>query len=114
VNFWNSLGYEKCAISEAQGQAGGVWLLKSHDCPYVINVVDIYYQAVTVSVSHRSRLWYFSAVYACPYLCGRQQLWNYLASLRTHIDGPWLLMGDFNEIVFPSEVKGDVFFCEFR
>ena len=84
-------------------------MLKSHDCPYVINVVDIYYQVVTVSVTHRGRLWYFSAVYACPYLCGRQQLWNYLASLRTHIDGLWLLMGDFNEIVFPSEVKGGLF-----
>ena len=109
VNFWNSLGYEQCAISEAQGQAGGVWLLKSHDCPYVINVMDIYYQAVTLSVIHRGRLWYFSVVYACPYLCGRQQLWNYLACLRTHIDGHWLLMGDFNEIVLPSEVKGGVF-----
>jgi len=43
VNFWNSLGYEQCAISEVQGQARGVWLLKSQDCPYVINVVDIYY-----------------------------------------------------------------------
>ena len=71
--------------------------------------MDIYYQVVTVSVTHRGRLWYFSAVYACPYLCGRQQLWNYLASLRTHIDGLWLLMGDFNEIVFPSEVKGGLF-----
>jgi L-amino acid N-acyltransferase YncA len=30
VNFWNSLGYEQCAIFEAQGQAGGVWLLKSY------------------------------------------------------------------------------------
>jgi len=75
-----------------------------------VGVFGCYYQAIITSVTHRGRLWYFSAIYACPYLCGRQQLWNYLASLRTHIDGPWLLMGDFNEIVLPSEVKGGIFF----
>ena len=66
-----------------------------------------------MSVTNRGRLWYFSAVYACPYLCGRQQQWNYLASLQTYINGPWLLMGDFNDIVFPSEVKGGVFSVNF-
>jgi hypothetical protein len=56
----------------ARGHEGGVWLLKLCDCPYIIDIIDIYYQVVTMLVTHNGKLWYSSVVYVfpCPF-CSR-------------------------------------------
>lgn len=39
----------------------------------------------------------------------RTKLWEYLANLCIKIKDSWLLVGDFNEITKPSEVRGGNF-----
>lgn len=109
ANFWQGLGYVKCAISEATGHAGGIWILKSINCNYVIDIVETYFQAVTVSLKSDDKMWFFTGVYASPRITNRDNLWGYLKNIRPHLSSPWLLMGDFNEIMFPLEVKGGEF-----
>jgi hypothetical protein len=36
-------------------------------------------------------------------------LWNHIIDLRRDVDGPWLLVGDFNDIIHPSEQRGGNF-----
>lgn len=36
-------------------------------------------------------------------------LWDHLSSLRGNINGPWILLGDFNEVLHASEVYGGNF-----
>jgi exonuclease III len=106
--FWNNLGYDICALSEATCHSGGIWVLKERGCTYDISIVDIYFQAVPICVKNTNILW-FSAVYASPQMTNRQQLWNYLQDLRSNLTGPWLLMGDFNEVLMSCEIKGCTF-----
>jgi hypothetical protein len=47
ATFWNHLGYDIRALSEALGHYGGIWVLKEIGCIYDITTVDIYFQAVT-------------------------------------------------------------------
>ncbi|XP_057418984.1 uncharacterized protein LOC130713213 [Lotus japonicus] len=53
--------------------------------------------------------WTCSAVYASPTVVNRDSLWDHLSILRTQITKPWLAVGDFNEILYPSEVRGGAF-----
>jgi hypothetical protein len=49
------------------------------------------------------------ALYAYPVPFARQGIWDYIAGLWSFISCPWALIGDFNEILFRSEVMGDTF-----
>ncbi|MED6187458.1 hypothetical protein PIB30_076626 [Stylosanthes scabra] len=46
-----------------------------------------------------------SAVYASPQFANRPMLSNHLQSLALKFNLPWLLLGDFNEVLRPEEVK---------
>lgn len=36
-------------------------------------------------------------------------LWMHLSFLTSTITGPWLVMGDFNETILPSDQRGGIF-----
>ena len=62
-----------------------------------------------MKVEHHNQSWHCSAIYASPVPSCRDQLWSHLIHLRGRIQGPWALVGDFNEISMPSEVVGGSF-----
>ncbi|XP_057420165.1 uncharacterized protein LOC130714278 [Lotus japonicus] len=51
----------------------------------------------------------FGAIYASPIPASRDGLWEHLAHLRNTISIPWLMIGDWNEVVQPGEVRGGEF-----
>ena len=57
----------------------------------------------------RNKSWVCSAVYANPVPSVHRELWHFLKNRRSRIDKPWLILGDFNEVLLPSEVRGGVF-----
>lgn len=48
--FWRGLGYKAVGISEAQGHAGGIWVLVEAGCDIAISVVSIFHQAVSFAL----------------------------------------------------------------
>jgi len=107
--FWNRLGYEICALSEASSHSGGIWVLKSKGCDYDITVIDAYFHAVTICIKKSDCMWFCSAIYGSPQLVNREKLWSYLISIREDILSPWVMIGDFNEVIHPSEIKEGIF-----
>jgi hypothetical protein len=67
------------------------------------------HQCVSVIVSKGNDKWLFSGVYASPVCTVRPVLWQYLENLSKDYVLPWLLMGDFNDILLPKEQRGGVF-----
>ncbi|KAH9673337.1 reverse transcriptase domain-containing protein [Citrus sinensis] len=47
-----------------------------------------------------------TAVYASPNPMLRRQLWKHMDSIAMSIQGPWLIGGDFNSILYASEKQG--------
>jgi hypothetical protein len=47
--------------------------------------------------------WLFSAIYASPNFASRLNLWDHLASFASTHTLPWLVAGDFNDILFSNE-----------
>ena len=50
--------------------------------------------------------WFFTAVYGSPLEVGRRSLWKRFHAMARNIQGLWLLMGDFNAILFDHERSG--------
>lgn len=107
--FWQKMGYDVSGFSEAQGHIGGIRVLVEKGINFMVSVVDNFHQAVTVSISRGANKWTCSAIYASPVPVSREILWDHLQSLRSLSNDPWLLFGDFNEILLPSEVSGGQF-----
>ncbi|XP_057446251.1 uncharacterized protein LOC130738291 [Lotus japonicus] len=76
---------------------------------YTVQVADVHFQAVTVSIGVDNRAWLCSVVYASPTPSLREALWSHLTNFRQHALSPWLAVGDFNEIALPTEVLGGDF-----
>jgi hypothetical protein len=66
-------------------------------------------QCATVEIKVGSQSWFMSLFYASFIPSLHYQLWDRLTSIKTMVNGPWMLTGDFNEVLLPSESVGDFF-----
>lgn len=53
--------------------------------------------------------WMCTSIYASPTFFNILLIWHYLSNLSLSINDPWLIIGDFNEIIYPGEQNGDGF-----
>lgn len=52
----------------------------------------------------------FTAIYGSPQRNRRQELWDFMESITPTNSEPWLLLGDFNEILMEEETLGGATF----
>ncbi|XP_019459941.1 PREDICTED: uncharacterized protein LOC109359701 [Lupinus angustifolius] len=107
--FWNGLGFKAGGIVEAFGHVGGIWVLIVVSSLVTCTVIDVFHQAISVKFESPGREWICTAVYASPSLLIRELLWEHVLTLRRVVSLPWLVLGDFNEIILPPEVRGGNF-----
>ncbi|PNY14872.1 ribonuclease H, partial [Trifolium pratense] len=108
-NFWHREGYEKIAVQEAQGHAGGIWAVKRRGSEFSFTPVSTMHQCVSFVVAKGNDKWLCSGIYASPISTVRPRLWDHLEELSKEHALPWLAIGDFNDILLPREQKGGVF-----
>lgn len=108
-NFWHKVGYQPVHVVEAQGHSGGLWALASLGLNLNIVVWEYSHHSITLEVTMGNRKWLGTAVYASPNATTRDKFWHYLCNLSKSISSPWLLIGDWNEILLPGEQKGCIF-----
>ncbi|GAU22350.1 hypothetical protein TSUD_106780 [Trifolium subterraneum] len=107
--FWQGIGYTNVHYVDARGHSGGIWLLKQHGSNIATDVFEVYKDTITIRLSLGTAKWFFTGIYASPVYTSRLELWHHINDPRKDITEPWLLMGDFNEIIRPSEQKGGNF-----
>lgn len=92
--------------AEAHGYAGGIWVL--WDPHFVdLEVVSIDDQIITAIVRcHHTNAWVLSALYASPHVTIRNYLWDFIQTLGRIISLPWLLIGDWNQVVNAEDKQG--------
>ena len=99
------LGMSNQVIVSPDGLSGGLvvfWKSSVHVslCFRNPNLVDLY-------VESNEGDFFLSFVYGHPNPSHRHHLWERLERLHTHRTGiPWLIMGDFNEIISNGEKRG--------
>ena len=79
-----------------------IWMLW-RDGVQVSNIA-INDQSITNCIQYNSHTFYFCAIYGCNESMDRKRLWEHLSYLHSIIlDSPWLLVGDYNVTMDPSE-----------
>jgi len=107
--FWTNIGYTPEHIIEANGHSGGIWLLKHTAAATTTSITDYNQYSITFTISLGGANTTCTCVYASPNPTLRTTFWNYLSNLNHAIIGPWMLIGDFNDTLLPSEQRGGLF-----
>ncbi|PRQ56922.1 putative endonuclease/exonuclease/phosphatase [Rosa chinensis] len=95
----NNLGFNNSRIVEALGFSGGLWLLWNKNKTQV-DFIDDNFQPISVKITiPGSPAWMLSVIYASPTHTSRASLWPYFDNLAAITNLPWMLIGDFNELV---------------
>ena len=98
-------GFERSHRIEAEGFSGGIWLMWK-DC-FKVEVIINHKQFIHFSIANdMGFISWATAVYASPNKHIRNLLWKDLEAVARNVSGPWLLGGDFNTILHPSERRG--------
>ncbi|KAK0608600.1 hypothetical protein LWI29_033148 [Acer saccharum] len=101
----DNLGFPNRFVVEALGFSGGIWLLWN-DSRVKLEVVANSRHSIAVVIDNGSLFWVRTMVYANPNPVVMKSLWGYLSALRRCFKGPWVVMGDFNEIVSSEKKRG--------
>lgn len=95
-------GFDRSQRVEAVGFSGGIWLLWNERI--TVDIVENHKQFILFKVINMNGGWsWITAVYASPVNALRSQLWIELGRLSKYIQGPWILRGDFNNILHVEE-----------
>lgn len=79
-----------------------------------MEIVTIDDQVINMLIKRgRNPVWFLSAIYASPKLNFRNELWQYIKSGFMQ-DIPWLLVGDFNQVLDDSEKRGGKPIAQYR
>ena len=100
------LKFESNFRVEAEGMSGGIWLLWNKSR---VNLKILTYSRHNIHGivnEEGTDSWLFTVVYANPNAILKKQCFDEVANLARNIRGPWMVIGDFNEILIASEKVG--------
>jgi len=100
--FIQRLGFTEHLAIPSDGYAGGIWLFWN---PFLIsiNVLFSSTQLIHCFLSQGSKSMYATLAYIRPTSAMKQAFWNQARDIAATIQGPWVLMGDLNDIALDSE-----------
>lgn len=99
-----SLSFEGCFVVDCRGKSGGLIL-------FWHNSVSVFIQSFSMGhidsvIIEGSRYWRFIGFYGNPRAADRCQSWELLCRLSDMNGMPWLVGGNFNEILFNEDKIG--------
>ena len=107
----NSLGFAGGFEVPRRGLGGGLMLFWSADVD--VSILSFSLSHIDCFVKISTDFFRFSGFYGSPETCNRSLSWSLLRRLKNVSCGPWLCMGDFNELLYPSDKKGGALRPEF-
>lgn len=97
-----NMGFTGCVGVDAESTSGGLFLCWAKS--EVVSVLVFSKNVIVCSVSDPQASNYNVAfVYGSPYAKERHNVWNHISECIDSSHGPWLLMGDFNQVENHSE-----------
>lgn len=103
----NRLPFQEAIHTDTIGYARGLWLLWNADQVEVSNLTSTEQEIHAIVKVNSSNLnWLFSAIYASPRFRERCLLWNNLSNVAQARNLPWIIGGDFNEMLSSDDKFG--------
>ncbi|XP_074335942.1 uncharacterized protein LOC141673107 [Apium graveolens] len=98
--------FVKYFVVDCIGRSGGLAILwrKNFDC----SVLDSSANHIDVQVNSFGNVqWRMTCFYGFPERSRRRDSWNFIKSLAAKSDMPWCILGDFNDMMYAADKKGD-------
>ncbi|XP_074266664.1 uncharacterized protein LOC141589943 [Silene latifolia] len=88
-------------------EGGRIWILWDPSL-FTVNVISKEWQLMHLQVTYLPNgfSWTCSMIYGSNKDADRSSLWSSLKSLAASVHGPWLVMGDFNNVLYSDERIG--------
>lgn len=100
------LGSDKWICSENDGYAGGIWVAWKSNMLGVSSVeIDFQYIHIKINCEGRSD-WLATFAYTSPCEDLKNIFWNNMIRIAREVRGPWLVIGDLNDILNANKKKG--------
>ncbi|KAF5443558.1 hypothetical protein F2P56_036105, partial [Juglans regia] len=94
-----------CFTVDCVGRSGGLSLLWKGDLRVRVQSFSLHHIDALIQDGDGPE-WRFTGVYGNPEVVNRYLTWNLLRRLNSGVDGPWLVGGDFNELLHFNEKRG--------
>ena len=104
--FQNKLGFTQGIVVPSNGRSGGLALLWKEGTDIRFKSCSHSHIDVVVHGVGNGGPWRAIGFYGHPDTSKRYTSWQLLETLNTQCNMPWLVCGDFNEIVHPDEKLG--------
>ena len=100
------MGFPNGIVVDSSGKSGGLALF----CIDEVKVELLSYSSghidARVRLANAMEAWFWTGFYGNPRTEKRKDLWTLLERLSQNRLDPWICIGDFNEILYQSEKKG--------
>ncbi|KAA3455720.1 reverse transcriptase [Gossypium australe] len=103
-----SCGFVSGLEMAAEGSRGGLCLAWKGWIEVTLRSFSNWHIDVLVKEDNAQEEWRFTGFYGSPYLKDKNVAWNLLKRLGQECSYPWLVAGDFNEILYYFEKSGGV------
>ena len=113
--YVNSLQWWCITSNFSYGNGGRILILWLANC-FEVDVIEASAQFIRLRVKNMAlNNWFHcSFVYAFNEAAQRKALWNGLKKIGDKIDGPWVVVGDFNCPLVLEDRIGRTLFCKVR
>ena len=102
----NKLGFDKGFEVPRIGIGGGLMALWKDSVEVIHLTSSPNHFSCLLRWENQPRFWHFCGFYGDPKTSNRHHTWELLQKLRIIFDGPWLVMGDFNEVLSQADKEG--------
>ncbi|XP_042950057.1 uncharacterized protein LOC122282168 [Carya illinoinensis] len=102
----NRLGFECSFVVDSIGRSGGLVMMWKQEVCVELHTFSNNHISLTITVEEGAIPWRVTGFYGNPVVEKRRESWELLKLLKPVNNGPWLCMGDFNEILCNEEKEG--------
>lgn len=100
------LGWYGCFTVDPLGRGGGLAILWKEEVNVSVMSFSQNHIDSQIQLEGSNLAWRFTGYYGMPERSRRTESWNLIIDLASRSDLPWLLMGDFNDILHQEEKRG--------
>lgn len=93
------LKYDNCFVVAAEGRSGGLALLWNRGLPIEVVWYSNHYIYAMVKGCGSAPSWRVTGYYCHPERSRRRESWNLLRYLASRNNLPWVIFGDFNDLL---------------
>ncbi|XP_019154282.1 PREDICTED: uncharacterized protein LOC109150753 [Ipomoea nil] len=98
------IGFEGLFYVDNEGRGGGLALLWKKN--NIARLLSYSKNHVDVEVTIREKIWRMTCFYGFPQRHRRREAWQLLSGLKEKSALPWVVVGDFNDLLYQHEKRG--------